>query len=188
MATKSLERVNPRRERLLGETPGAIAQARYVRVTPMKARRVVDLIRGLTAADAATVLRFSPQRASEPVGKLLASAVANAQNNDGLDPASLIVVEAYVNEGPTAKRIQPRAQGRAFRIRKRTSHITLVVESVQPKRTAPKKAAATKAEPQAAPVVETPAKPAKKAAAKKATAKATPAAKTEKSTTEGSAE
>ena len=111
--------------------PGAMARARYVRVTPMKARRVVDLIRGLPAREALTVLQFAPQAASEPVYKVLASAVANAENNERLDPDSLRVSEAYVDEGPTLKRFRPRAQGRAFRIRKRTSHITVVV-SVRP--------------------------------------------------------
>jgi large subunit ribosomal protein L22 len=107
----------------------AKARARYVRVTPMKARRVVDLIRGLPAAEAQAVLRFAPQAASEPVGKVLASAVANAEHNEQLDPATLVVREAYVDEGPTLKRFRPRAQGRAYRIRKRTSHITIVLES-----------------------------------------------------------
>lgn len=115
------------------ENPTARATARFVRVTPMKARRVVDLIRGRDAADALTVLKFAPQAASEPVAKVLASAVANAENNLSLDPRTLVVSEAYVNEGPTMKRFQPRAQGRAFRIRKRTSHITVVVESVPSK-------------------------------------------------------
>jgi large subunit ribosomal protein L22 len=105
----------------------ARARARNVRVTPMKARRVVDLIRGLPAADAQALLRFAPQAASEPVGKVLDSAVANATNNHNMDAASLVVSEAYVDEGPTMKRIRPRAQGRAYRIRKRTCHITVVV-------------------------------------------------------------
>ena len=104
------------------------ASARYVRVTPMKARRVVDLIRGLPAAEAQAVLQFAPQAASEPVGKVLDSAIANAENNHDLDPTTLVVSEAYVDEGPTLKRFRPRAQGRAYRIRKRTSHITVVVE------------------------------------------------------------
>ncbi len=107
----------------------AIAQARYVRTAPMKARRVIDLIRGMRADEALSVLRFAPQAASEPVGKVLASAVANAEHNKQLDPRTLWVSEAYVDEGPTMKRFRPRAQGRAFRIRKRTSHITVVVES-----------------------------------------------------------
>jgi large subunit ribosomal protein L22 len=107
----------------------ALAQARYVRTSATKARRVVDLIRGMRAEEALAVLRFAPQAASEPVGKVLASAVANAENNKQLDPATLWVSEAYVDEGPTLKRFRPRAQGRAYRIRKRTSHITVVVQS-----------------------------------------------------------
>lgn len=105
----------------------ARAQARFVRVTPMKARRVVDLVRGLPVAEAQAILRFAPQSASEPVGKVLKSAVANAVNNDGLNEDALVVVEARVDDGPTMKRFRPRAQGRASRIRKRTSHITIVV-------------------------------------------------------------
>ena len=105
----------------------ARASARYVRVTPMKARRVVDLIRGLPTAEAQAILKFAPQSASEPVGKVLDSAIANAEHNHDLDPRSLFVSEAFVDEGPTLKRFRPRAQGRAYRIRKRTSHITVVV-------------------------------------------------------------
>ena len=106
----------------------ARAQARYVRVTPMKARRVVDLIRGLPAAQAQAVLQFAPQAASEPVGKVLDSAIANAVNNhQHTDVSTLYVAQAYVDEGPTMKRFRPRAQGRAYRIKKRTSHITVVV-------------------------------------------------------------
>ena len=107
----------------------ARAQARYVRVTPQKARRVVDLIRGMQAAEAQSLLKFAPQAASEPIGKVLDSAIANATNNLNLDPASLVISQAYIDEGPTMKRFRPRAQGRAYRIRKRTSHITVVVES-----------------------------------------------------------
>lgn len=105
----------------------ARAQARFIRVTPMKARRVVDLIRGLPAAEAQAVLRFAPQAASEPVGKVLASAIANAEHNFKLDTGTLVVSGAWVDEGPTLKRFRPRAQGRAYRINKRTSHITVVV-------------------------------------------------------------
>ena len=108
----------------------ALAQVRYVRLTPMKARRVVDVIRGMKADEAMTLLKFAPQAASEPVGKVLDSAIANAEHNHDLDPRTLVVSEAYVDEGPTLKRFRPRAQGRAYRIRKRTSHITVVVESV----------------------------------------------------------
>ena len=132
----------------------ARAQARFVRVTPMKARRVVDLIRGLPAADAQAVLRFAPQDASDPVGKVLDSAIANATNNHNLDPASLVVAEAYVDEGPTMRRFRPRAQGRAFRIRKRTSHITVVLDTldaVEAVKAPAKKSTSAKAAPKAAP-------------------------------------
>jgi len=98
----------------------------------MKARRVVNLVRGLPAKEALTVLRFAPQAASDQVYKVLASAVANAENNERLDADSLLVTEAYVDEGPTLKRFRPRAQGRAYRIRKRSCHITITVESVAP--------------------------------------------------------
>lgn len=156
----------------------ARAQARFVRVTPMKARRVVDLIRGLPAADAQAVLRFAPQDASDPVGKVLDSAIANATNNHNLDPTSLVVAEAYVDEGPTMRRFRPRAQGRAFRIRKRTSHITVVLETLDTaapvkaaKSNSAKKSTAAKAAPKAAAPKAEDKAPAKKAAAKKAPAK-----------------
>jgi large subunit ribosomal protein L22 len=90
---------------------------------------VVDLIRGLPAGQAMATLRLDAHAASEPVYKVLASAVANAENNKSLDTETLWVSEAFVDEGPTLKRFRPRAQGRAYRIRKRTSHITVVVES-----------------------------------------------------------
>ena len=107
----------------------ALAQARFIRMTPMKCRRVVDLVRGLPVQQAMDVLRFDEHAASEPVGKVLASAVANAEHNQQLDRRDLYVAQAYVDEGPTLKRFRPRAQGRAYRIRKRTSHITIVVQS-----------------------------------------------------------
>jgi large subunit ribosomal protein L22 len=109
------------------EYPSATAKARFVRVSATKARRVIDLVRGKTVSEALDILRWAPQQASEPVAKVIASAAANAQNNDGLDPSTLVVAAVYADEGPTAKRIRPRAQGRAFRIRKRTSHITVIV-------------------------------------------------------------
>ncbi len=110
--------------------PSVRAQARFVRITPMKARRVVDMIRGMKATEALNVLKFAPQAASEQVYKVVASAIANADHNHKLhDKDSLWIKEAYVDEGPTMKRFRPRAQGRAYRIRKRTSHITVVVES-----------------------------------------------------------
>ena len=108
----------------------AKAQARFIRVTPMKARRVVDLIRGQKATDAVATLRFAPQAASEPVRKVVESAIANARvkadrAGEAFDAGSLVVSEAFVDEGPTLKRFRPRAQGRASRILKRTSHITV---------------------------------------------------------------
>ena len=168
----------PTREALAA--PGARAVARYVRLSATKARRVVNLVRGLPAKEALTVLQFAPQAASEPVYKVLASAIANAENNERLDPDALLVSAAYVDEGPTLKRFRPRAQGRAYRIRKRTCHITIEVEAVQPKVRPKKKAVPAKAAPKAEePQVEettataeaSEAQPAKKAAAKKAPAK-----------------
>ena len=166
----------------------ARAQARYVRVTPMKARRVVDLIRGLPAAEAQAILRFAPQAASEPVGKVLDSAIANATNNQSLDARTLFVSEAFVDEGPTMKRFQPRAQGRAYRIRKRTSHITVVVESRPTKdqgsakssraRRAEGSKAAAKAPAKKAPANKAPATKAAKAPATKAAAKPEPTSET----------
>ena len=110
----------------------AKAQARFVRVTPQKARRVVNVIRGRRALDAVDVLRFAPQGAAEPVRKLVESAIANAQYladqaGERFDAEDLYIQAIYADEGPTMKRIQPRAQGRANQILKRTSHITVVV-------------------------------------------------------------
>ena len=109
--------------------PTARAPARYARIGPRKARRVIDLVRGMKASEALDVLRFTPQAASEDVYKVVASAVANAEHNEHLDRDSLWISEAYVDEGPPLKRFRPRAQGRAYRVRKRTSHITVVVEA-----------------------------------------------------------
>jgi large subunit ribosomal protein L22 len=177
--------------------PGARAIARYVRVSPMKARRVINLVRGLPAKEALTVLQFAPQAASEPVYKVLASAIANAENNERLDPDSLLVAEAYVDEGPTLKRFRPRAQGRAYRIRKRTCHITIAVESVPATQARAAKAGVAKAtkaakaarasepnEPTEANESGSAPKQAAKKAAGKAPAKATQASK---ATDEGSA-
>ncbi|MHA3023556.1 50S ribosomal protein L22 [Mycobacterium sp. BMJ-28] len=115
------------------EYPSAKAVARFVHISPTKARRVIDLVRGKSVAEALDILRWAPQDASDTVAKVIASAAANAQNNDGLDPTTLVVATIHADGGPTAKRIRPRAQGRAFRIRKRTSHITVIVESRPPK-------------------------------------------------------
>ncbi|AQT78811.1 50S ribosomal protein L22 [Mycolicibacterium litorale] len=115
------------------EYPSATAKARHIGISATKARRVIDLVRGKSVEEALDILRWAPQQASEPVAKVIASAAANAQNNNGLDPATLVVATITADEGPTAKRIRPRAQGRAYRIRKRTSHITVIVESRPPK-------------------------------------------------------
>jgi large subunit ribosomal protein L22 len=186
------------------EFPSAVAKARFVRVSPTKARRVINLVRGKSVAEALDILRWAPQAASLPVAKVIASAAANAQNNDGLDPATLVVASVCADDGPTAKRIRPRAQGRAFRIRRRTSHITVVVESrptkdargsqsasaararrAQASKAAAGNAPAKKAAAEKAPAKKAPAKkataekaPAKKAAAEKAPAKKAPAKKT----------
>jgi large subunit ribosomal protein L22 len=111
----------------LGDEPGAFAVARFVRVTPMKARRVVDLVRGMGVDDALATLKFAPQAAAATVYKVVDSAVANAESTEHLSRTDLVVAKAYVDEGPTLKRHRPRAQGRATRIDKRTSHITVVV-------------------------------------------------------------
>jgi large subunit ribosomal protein L22 len=128
MSTTERHRTSARRESLLGDEPGAFATARFVRLTPMKARRVIDLVRGLPADEALTLLQFQPQDAAETVHKVLQSAVANATTTEGLAAGDLVVSVARVDEGPTMKRWRPRAQGRATRINKRTSHITIVVQ------------------------------------------------------------
>lgn len=112
----------------------SIARARHIRVTPQKARRVVNLIRGKQALEALAILKFAPQGASEPVYKVVASAIANARvkadnSNEFLDERDLYVRTAFVDEGVTLKRFRPRAQGRAGRINKRTSHITVIVST-----------------------------------------------------------
>jgi large subunit ribosomal protein L22 len=169
MSTTERQRTSARRDSLLGDQPGAFASARYVRITPLKARRVVDLVRGIPVDQALSILEFAPQAAAETVHKVLRSAVANAETTEGLDTHDLVVSVAHVDEGPTMKRWRPRAQGRATRINKRTSHITLAVQPasvVAPAPKAAKKAAAKKA-------ADKPAEPAKKAASatKKTTTK-----------------
>ena len=128
MSVEERRRVSARRESLLGDEPGAFAVARFVRVAPRKARRVVDMVRGAGVDEALATLRFAPQAASEQVYKALASAVSNAEGVEGLQRANLVLSKAMVDEGPTLKRWRPRAQGRASRINKRTSHITVVVQ------------------------------------------------------------
>jgi len=109
------------------ERPGTRAQVRYVRVSAYKAREVLDLIRGKHVADADEILQFVERDIAIIIRKALASAVANATNNDGQDPEALFVSACYADEGPTLKRWRPRARGRATRIRKRTCHITIIV-------------------------------------------------------------
>jgi len=111
------------------ERPTAMARVRYLRVSPTKARRVIDLVRGMPAREALQTLKFQPQDVSSDIYKVVASAIANAEHNARLDGDTLYIRDAYVDEGPTFKRFRPRAQGRAYRIRKRTSHITVVVEA-----------------------------------------------------------
>ncbi|AFZ48141.1 LSU ribosomal protein L22P [Cyanobacterium stanieri PCC 7202] len=103
------------------------AIARYIRMSPSKVRRVLDQIRGRSYREALIILEFMPYRACEPIIKVLRSAVANAEHNQGLDPTTLVVSTAYADGGPTLKRYRPRAQGRAYQIRKRTCHITVAV-------------------------------------------------------------
>lgn len=106
----------------------ARATHRYARISPRKVKIVNDLIRNKPVGVAMGILRNTPKAASELLIKILNSAIANAENNHNMNVDSLYVAEAYANPGPILKRIQPRAQGRAFRINKRTSHITLVVK------------------------------------------------------------
>ncbi|WP_322410111.1 50S ribosomal protein L22 [Microbacterium invictum] len=120
----------------------SIARVRHIRVTPQKARRVVALIKGKQAQEALAILKFAQQSASEPIYKLVESAIANARvkadkENEYLDDADLYVKNAYVDEGTTLKRFQPRAQGRAFQIKKRTSHITVMLSTPEVAESAP---------------------------------------------------
>jgi large subunit ribosomal protein L22 len=128
MSVTERRRTSARRESLLGDQPGAFASARFVRITPMKARRVVDMVRGLPVDEALSLLAFAPQAASETVYKVLESAIANAEGTEDLSRGDLVVSVAMVDEGPTMKRWRPR---RATRINKRTSHITLAVQPAE---------------------------------------------------------
>ena len=111
----------------MAEITSAKAMARTVRVSPRKTRLVLDLIRGKNVADAFAILKFTPNKAARIVEKTLNSAIANAENNFGLEKANLVVSEAFANEGPTMKRFRPRAKGSASPINKRTTHVTVVV-------------------------------------------------------------
>ena len=114
------------------ERPGTRARASYVRSSAYKAREVLNLIRGKSCADAQDILAFSDRDVAQPIGKVLDSALANAEHNDGLDADELYVSACYADEGPTLKRWRPRARGRATRIRKRTCHITVIVSRYEP--------------------------------------------------------
>jgi len=103
------------------------AIARYIRMSPHKARRVLDQIRGRSYREALIVLEFMPYRACDPILKVLRSAAANAEHNQGIDRADLVISTAFADQGPTLKRYRPRAQGRAYQIRKPTCHITIAV-------------------------------------------------------------
>ena len=124
MATRQREKALKRRENK-DKRPRAVAK--YIRISSSKVRIVIDLIRGKSVAEARAILMNTPKAATEPVLKLLNSAVANAENNLEMAADSLYIAEAYADQGPTLRRFRPRAQGRATRIRKRTSHITIVL-------------------------------------------------------------
>ncbi|WP_291318712.1 50S ribosomal protein L22 [Desulfonatronospira sp.] len=106
------------------------AIARFIRISPQKARLVGENVRGLPVEDAVNILKYTPKKAARVLKKVLDSALANAEQNYSLDLDSLYVKQVRVDEGPTLKRIQPRAMGRANRILKRTSHITVIVEEL----------------------------------------------------------
>ncbi|MDR0841365.1 MAG: 50S ribosomal protein L22 [Christensenellaceae bacterium] len=128
MATRSKLKSAARRENA-DRRPHAIA--RYIRISSRKIKIVIDLIRGKSVREAQGILQFTPKAASEPVLKLLNSAIANAENNLGLSADTLYVAEVFANQGPTLKRFRPRAKGSASRIRKRTSHITVILDQAK---------------------------------------------------------
>ena len=128
MATRQRENALKRRENK-DKRPRAVAK--YIRISSSKVRIVIDLIRGKSVAEARAILMNTPKAATEPVLKLLNSAVANAENNLEMAADSLYIAEAYADQGPTLRRFRPRAQGRATRIRKRTSHITIVLDEAK---------------------------------------------------------
>ena len=125
MATRSKEKVAARRE---NAEKRPHATARYIRISSRKVKVVIDLIRGKSVDEAEAILLYTPKAAAEPVLKLLRSAIANAENNLDLSRDNLYVAEIYANQGPTLKRYRPRARGSAFHIRKRTSHITVILD------------------------------------------------------------
>ena len=116
-----------KRERNANKDTRPKAKVSYARVSPTKAKIVLDTIRGKDVGAAVGILKYTPRNGARIIEKVLLSAIANAENNSGLDPANLYVQEAFANKGPTMKRIRPRAQGRAFRIEKKSSHITIIL-------------------------------------------------------------
>ena len=118
----------PEQENVQTATLEAKATLRYARISSRKVKIVADLIRGKKVDEALAIVKFTPKASSEIIEKLLKSAIANAENNHGMNRGNLIVSEIYANQGPTLKRIRPAAKGSAVRIRKRTSHITIVVK------------------------------------------------------------
>ena len=125
MAKRQREKALQRRE---NRDTRPHATARYIRISSRKVKVVIDLIRGKSVNEAMGILMFTPKAAAEPVLKVLKSATANAENNMNLSADDLYVAEVFANQGPTLKRFRPRAQGRASRIRKRTSHITIILD------------------------------------------------------------
>jgi large subunit ribosomal protein L22 len=111
--------------------PTATAKATYIRIAPRKVQIVLDLIRNQPVEKALAILKYTPKAACEPLEKLLKSAIANAENNNNMDVDRLYIAECSVSQGPTLKRIRPRAQGRAYRINKKTSHISLVLKETE---------------------------------------------------------
>ena len=119
---------NKKTENVNNEVPQAVATLKYARISSRKVKIVADLIRGKNVDEALAIVKFTPKAASEIVEKLLKSAIANAENNHGMKSNNLYVAEIYANQGPTLRRIRPAAKGSAVRIRKRTSHITIVLK------------------------------------------------------------
>ena len=128
MATRMKEKAAKRRENADNRPH---ATAKYIRISTRKCQAVVDLIRGKSVREAEAILQYTPKSATEPVAKLLKSAIANAENNLEMNRDDLYVAEAFANQGPTLMRFRPRAHGRASRIRKRTSHITIVLDQAK---------------------------------------------------------
>lgn len=127
MATRSKEKAITRQESA-DKRPTAVA--RYIRISPFKVRIVLDIIRGKKYAEALAILENIPNTSSEPIIKVLKSAAANAEHNLGLDRSDLFVAECFADQGPILKRVQPVSKGRAHRINKRTSHITVILDTV----------------------------------------------------------